>query len=411
MRKITKIISISLVLIMTTILLNGCGQAQKIQPNPVPSDWRELMCELRSGANIGNTFDSVDHGLGDDLSYETAWQKSGVKISQEIIDAYANQGFDFIRIPVSWHNHIDISFGEDGKRVFTIRPEWMNRIKEVVDYCYNDNLYVIINIHHDNSKYFMFPDEEREEESIGYVTQIWAQIANEFAAYDEHLIFETLNEPRLVDTDVEWWPIGDRQYASSEVINHLNQEIINTVRENGQGFNKSRYIMCPGYAASYMSSPKWSLPEDKGGYENRIIASVHAYIPYNFALDTGDGSVDKFDDSVCPDLDDLFRVINENFISKDIPCIIGEWGAMDRGNSADRIRHANYYINKAMTACSDSSGNVVPVPMCIWDNNYFNTAPGVEGFGYLDRATATFPDQELVDVITNLPDEYEFNFN
>ena len=112
-------------------------------------------------------------------------------------------------------------------------------------------MYVILNIHHDNSKEYLYPSSEYLEQSKTYVTDIWRQVAERFKDYDGHLILEAMNEPRLVGTSHEWWLEADNQDCidAVECINALNLAFVDVVRSSG-GNNAGRYLMVPGYAAS-----------------------------------------------------------------------------------------------------------------------------------------------------------------
>ena len=152
--------------------------------------------DMKIGWNLGNTFDAIDcNWLSDEMQYESAW--CGAVTTKEMIDALKEAGFRTIRIPVSWHNHLT-------DENHTISEAWINRVQEVVDYAIDDDMYVIINIHHDFSKEYIYPSSEYLEQSKIYVTDIWEQIAERFKDYDEHLIMESLNGPRLVGTADEW---------------------------------------------------------------------------------------------------------------------------------------------------------------------------------------------------------------
>ena len=140
---------------------------------------------LGAGWNLGNTFDATDDGFrGDDLDLEGYW--CGVKTTREMIHALREAGFSTIRIPVSWHNHVD----ENDQ----IRKEWMDRVQEVVDWSLDEGLYVIVNVHHDNALKWLYPDSEHLKRTTAYLTSVWSQMAERFRDYDEHLILEAMNE-------------------------------------------------------------------------------------------------------------------------------------------------------------------------------------------------------------------------
>ena len=148
-----------------------------------------------------------------------------------------------MRIPVSWHNHVDADF--------VIDANWLARVREVIGYALDAGLFVIVNTHHDIDPAFIYPDEAHLESSKAYLTAIWSQLAEAFRDTDERLIFESLNEPRLKGTNLEWWlnPGDARSVEAVRCINVLNQAFVDTVRASG-GENTQRYLLVPGYGAS-----------------------------------------------------------------------------------------------------------------------------------------------------------------
>ena len=123
------------------------------------SDAIALVRDMKIGWNLGNTLDaSSDNNRSDELSYESLW--CGIKTTKEMIDAVKNAGFRTVRIPVSWHNHVTA----DGS--YTISQVWMDRVQEIVDYAIEDDMYVILNIHHDNNENYIFPTKQRESSPL-----------------------------------------------------------------------------------------------------------------------------------------------------------------------------------------------------------------------------------------------------
>lgn len=349
------------------------------------SDALEFVESMSLGWNLGNTFDAVDCNVSDELQYESAWSKAVT--TKEMIHAVADAGFRTIRIPVSWHNHVD----EDRQ----ISSAWMDRVQEVVDWALDEDMHVILNIHHDNAEGFMYPSYERLEQSKEYVSAIWKQIAARFAEYDEKLIFETLNEPRQIGTDHEWWIDVNSETGKEclDAVNQLNQTAVDAIRENGEGYNAFRYIMVPGYCASsdFALAEGFTLPTDSGGAENRILVSVHAYTPYHFALaGEGDqGNTDLFSVSEqkgTGEIDDFMGKLYEKYTSKGTGVVIGEFGArIKNGNTQARTEFAAYYVARARH---------YGISVCWWDNNAF--AGNGENFGLLRRANCTFMFPQIV---------------
>ncbi len=339
----------------------------------------DLMKDLKIGWNLGNTMDSTTGSMLD-YTYEISWQDT--RTSQEIIDAVHEAGFNTIRIPVTWSKHCA---GED----FNINVKWMDRVQEIVDYAMNAGMYAIVNIHHDDNEAYYYPDKDHLENSTHYVECIWNQIATRFIDYDEHLLFESINEPRCVGTAHEWsTDFTKPSMRESQVcINSLNQTFVDTVRKTG-GNNASRYLLTPGYDAAPegVLNNYFIMPKDPSGYENRIILSVHAYRPYLFAQ--ADGNTSTFNEKNARDIDDFIEKLYDKYVSQGVPVIIGEFGARDKDNLEDRVAYAEYYIRKAT-----EYGMVCNW----WDNNAF-TGDG-ENFGLLKRSEVTWIYPEIVEAM------------
>lgn len=366
-------------------VVDGIVKVKERTPVDLPdNDGINFVRDMEIGWNLGNAFDANDcTWLSNELDYESGW--CGAKTTKELISALKDAGYKTIRIPVSWHNHVDADYN--------ISEAWLGRVQEVVDWAYDEGMYVIINIHHDNNENFEYPNYDKLDQSKKYVSKIWEQLADRFADYDEHLIFETMNEPRLVGTDVEWWIQTDSEIGKEalDCVNQLNQIAVDTIRANGKGYNTSRYIMAPGYCASpeFALADAYKVPDDsKATAENRIIVSIHAYTPYNFALNQDAGQTKTFSikNGDGADIESFLSRIYDKFVSKGIPVVIGEFGALDKDNLEARREFTAYYIYSArhygMTAL-------------VWDNNALNS--NGENFKLIDRASATWVFPEIVD--------------
>ena len=349
----------------------------------------DFVANMKLGWNLGNTFDAVSNNeyVQDSLSLESDWV--GVTTTKEMIAAVKEAGFETIRIPVSWHNHVDENF--------QINEAWLNRVQEVVDYAIDSDMYVILNIHHDIDPLYYFPDSEHFDNSKKYIEAIWTQVGERFLEYSDKLIFESINEPRLKGTDSEWWLDMNKDSSKDAVdcINRLNQVFVDLIRSQG-GNNSTRYLMVPGYAASanFALIHEFVLPVDSSSNQNKIIVSVHAYTPYNFALQgpNESGNVDDFNIKNKSRTDEINNFIDQlygKFISKGIPVVIGEFGARDKnGNLEDRVHYAAYYIAAARNAGIT----------CVWWDNHAFSGTG-ENFGLLNRRTLSFIYPEIVEAM------------
>ncbi len=323
----------------------------------------QLVKEMHLGWNLGNTLDSlITNPKGDETpeKWETAWGQPVT--TKAMMDQVKSQGFNVVRVPVTWEG----KFGEGPD--YKIDDAWLARVREIADYALEDEMFVIINMHHED---WNMPTPENEAAADEKVRALWGQIADYFADYNEHLIFEGMNEPRLKGTPMEW--TGGNKEAR-EIINHWNASFIETVRSKG-GNNEKRHLMIPGYAASSSDNV---LSEIEAPDDDKVIISVHAYLPYQFSLAEPDQAKDTWsadNPADTRDIDHLMEVLNELFISKGRAVIIGEFGMRNRHNTEDRAACAGYYVKKATE---------IGVPCIWWDNNAFVNG---EAFGIFDRRT------------------------
>ncbi len=317
----------------------------------------EIVSQMGVGWNLGNTFDATGGNPADVYSQEQSWGNPIVE--PELMQRVKEAGFNTIRIPVTWYRHTS----NDG--TYTIDPAFLARVKEVVDYVYAQDLYVIINMHHEewvNSKTL-----DKDYVQIGVqLDAMWRQIADAFADYDQHLIFEGMNEPRMVGTRVEW----NGNMAGFEAVNYLDQVFVNAVRADAKGHNAERCLMIPGYAASSGKGAMTaiSIPTVNGEAVNNVIVSVHCYAPYDFCLSDKMDDFDPENRSHTAPINSVFADVKQIFLDKGIPVVIGETGATNTGNNLEARERWAYY----MGAKAAEYGT----PIVIWDNGNNQMAGG-----------------------------------
>lgn len=310
---------------------------------------------MGAGWNLGNAFDAVNcTWLSDKMDYETGW--CGARTTRELIKTVKASGFSTIRVPVSWNDHVDNSFNID--------KEWLDRVQEVVDWCLEEKLYVILNIHHDVEKGFYYPSSAEYKTSEKYIKTIWKQLSERFSDYGEELIFETINEPRLTGTNFEWWYDLNNVPAEAkdalDCINRLNQTALDTIRNAG-GKNKNRYVMIPGYDTDGtnkgLCSQYFKMPTDT--VKNRLIATTHIYT------------------SKMGEFKYACNLAYDNFVSKGIPVVVGEYGLDTNG-----YKYGDGKASAELLGEMVEYARSVGISTVIWDNN------AKDGFQFIDRATA-----------------------
>ncbi|MCL2079780.1 MAG: glycoside hydrolase family 5 protein [Oscillospiraceae bacterium] len=341
----------------------------------------QLVADIKIGWNLGDTLDAHDHGEGwlsdTVLGMETAWGKPVT--TKEMITAIKNAGFNAIRIPVTWYKAADSNYN--------IRADWMARVTEIVDYAVDNDMYIILNTHHDEHIFRL--TNEQKNTSLNAFEKIWEQIADNFKNYNEKLIFEALNEPRTVGVPHEWTGGNAEEWAN---LNEYYQLFVNTIRESG-GNNDKRILMVNTYGGYGGQNAIDGLVIPADTVSDKIIVSIHVYQPYHFAQNGApvgtEYSVDTWSKSnsedTSPITDPIYRAYNR-FISNGIPVIIGEFGAQDKNNEAVRAQWAEFYIGYAK-----SRG----VKCFLWDNGTFDINDG-ELMGFFDRNNNTFPFQDYL---------------
>ncbi len=347
---------------------------------------KELITEMTAGWNLGNTFDAPGS--------ETAW--GNPVVTQEMISAIAQAGFDIIRIPISW-NLFTGSAPE-----YSIDEARLARIKQVINYAMQNNMYVIINMHHENS--WLKPRDKDYEAVREQFVSMWSQIAEYFKGYGDHLLFEGMNEPRIEGGIAEW---EGGTTEGRNVVNKLNQEFVNTVRATG-GNNAQRCLLITTFAAqpSKNGVKELKIPED-----NNLIISIHAYTPYRFTFynDT-DWDLKIWDGSANVEIDQLFQLLDDTFISKGAAVMITEFGAVNKEmklpdqsvipNEEEIARWVSYYVKQA---------NQYGIKCVWWDNGYYSS--GNELFGIFNRTDNTWYQPKVVkaflEAAKSLPGEKE----
>lgn len=366
-------------------------------PEPAPAETKgdsvQFSQNLMPGWNLGNQLESNSDGTPS----ETAW--GNPVITENLIKQVKAQGFKSIRIPVSYLSKIGA--GPD----YTIDSKWLDRVQEVVDMCIDNGLYAIINVHGDGyysikGGWLLCGEPASEQETIkAKYEKVWEQIANRFKNYDDHLVFESMNE------------VFDGSYGNPKPeyynnINAYNQIFVDTVRKAG-GNNNNRYLLIPGWNTdinfttgdcdTYTMEAKFVIPND-----SRIMISVHYYTPWEFCGEEGYDTFYKWGDSVKKFVkrrqsetlvNRQFDKLYNAFIKNGYGVVIGEYGAndktsKDKSNTIYRAYFAEY-VNYAA-----HQRNIVTV---YWDNGY----NGNHGFGLFDRTECTVTQPEIIKGIIN----------
>lgn len=335
----------------------------------------QLAAKIKLGINIGNTLEAIGG--------ETAW--GNPKITKALIDLYKQSGFNAIRIPCSFDQYANASN--------VIRADWLNRVKEVVQYCVDDGLYAILNIHWDGGWLENNVTTARQDAVNAKQKAYWTQIATTMRDFDEHVLFASANEPNASDA------------TQMGVLLSYHQTFVDAVRATG-GRNAYRVLIVQGPNTDIETTNKLmnQLPVDP--VANRMMVEIHYYTPWNFCGMTkdeswgnmfyywGQGYHSTTDPAHNPtwgeetDVDKYIGMMKTKFVDKGIPVVMGEYGPMRRtdltGDALTLHLAGRAYYLKYVTHAAKANG-ILPF---LWDTG-----------GLLNRKNNTVSDQQSLDAL------------
>jgi endoglucanase len=305
------------------------------------------------GWNLGNSFD------GD----PTVTSFGNPAPNQTLIDAVHAAGFNTLRLPVTWTDHVGAA------PTYTIDPAWMAQVEQVAQWAVLAGMYVFVNTHHDaDGQWVTFPETAAGAATVaGEVTAVWTQIATAFASFNSHLMFECFNEPHNVS--------GNDAMTYTDLNTYL--EACVTAIRGTAGANATRIIMIQPVGASPVLSGIQSMQMATIINDPNLLISLHTYYPTNFGL-----SETPYAWGSAADYTNM-----QDSISQQIrvwlptqPIVIGEWGSEGAQATANRAAHALAYSQDVTTAA------MVPV---WWDNG--GTGDGSYALFNRNTGAQTFP--------------------
>lgn len=216
-------------LLLGAAALAACAPAANGQaPAPFP---------MRRGVNLGNALEAPLEG---------EW---GYRIEEAHLAAIAGAGFDGVRLPVRWDQHMNPS----GR----VADAYMARVSEVVRWALDNGLKTQLDVHHYDAFIQSGPVSGRRSRFMS----LWRQIADTFQGAPGDLMFEPLNEP-----NGEAW--------SGAALRDLQIEIVGLIRAR----HPNRWIVLgPGNWQNIDALRDWRPPEGEN-----IAVSVHYYEPHAF---------------------------------------------------------------------------------------------------------------------------------
>ena len=354
MKKKLKTISFNKFLLSAGIalgLLFGINIAS-VQATETQMTAQQVVDEMQIGWNLGNSLDAYNYSKGFYPESEEEWNNP--KTTKKMIDTIADAGFRSIRIPVTYYNHLDANNRIDSA--------WLDRVEEVVNYALDNDLYVVMNVHHDTGhKGWIRSEVETYETDKIQLVNLWKQIATRFKDYDHRLLFEGTNE--ILNSDSNW--SHEDSWDDFRITHDLNQDFITTVRNTG-GNNSDRFLVISTWAACWSNSQIEELfyTDFQDTVSDRLILNVHSY-------DTETDTIN-------------YHMKKLNYYSElyNIPVIIDEFGTKNEIAEEDRVAVANHFV---------STAKQYGITCFVWDNG--------SSYGLLDRNKCCFTYPSIVETL------------
>ncbi|MFJ3307221.1 cellulase family glycosylhydrolase [Streptomyces sp. NPDC086549] len=309
-------------------------------PAPVPGNEMAAVAAMQPGWNLGNSLDAGPN--------ETDWGQP--RTTKALLDSVRDQGFQSIRIPVTWSDH------QGTAPKYAIDPAYMSRVKEVVDWAIADGFYVILDVHHDSWQWTSKMSTDHDK-VLARFNATWTQIATTFRNEPAQVLFESVNEPQFDNAD---------NARKAGLLNELNTSFHKIVRASG-GNNKNRLLMLP----TEVCTPDQRLMDNlaatiKSLHDPRLVATVHYYGYFPFSVNVA-GST-RFDAQAQADLAKTFKRMRDTFVAQGIPVVLGEYGLLgyDHGPGAvERGEMLRYFEALGHAARTNK------VTTVLWDNGSF----------------------------------------
>ena len=311
---------------------------------------QEIINDMGVGINLGNTFESCGSWINSSSvsNYEMAW--GSCIITEDIIKGYKNAGFGVVRVPVAWSNMM----GSNQQ----INDDDLEIVKKVVTWIIDNDMYVILNVHWDGGWINNYNESgmsfsKTYDECKKKYTAIWTRLCEEFGDFDEHLMFESLNEEGCFDDLWNRWGGTNGKSEAYGLLNDINQIFVDLVRASGKN-NSTRHLLIAGYATDIdlTCDSAFKMPNDP---EERCAVSVHYYTPPGFCILTEDADWGKASStwgttSEVNALKKYFNQLKTTFVDKGVPVIIGEYGCPQDNKETESIRKFITTVSKEAIA-------------------------------------------------------------
>lgn len=274
--------------------------------------------------------DDITFGFNYILGNDETSLDNDLSCDGKVLDMLSEKNINAIAIPSIFYKHCDENY--------IISDDYLKRIKNIVDEAYKRDFYVIICFYDSPDVRWGSLDYDNYDRYMNIIDVQVKQVAEYFIDYDEKLLLSFAAEPR---------DYGDYKYdkEAAMILNVANQRFVDVVRSTSYNNLYRNLIITPGESDYSDYGYKYFRMVD----DEHIIARVHSYAPFGF---THEGSMDESswtanEAAYKIELLSVMKTINENFIQKGIPVIMGEFGSRDKNNTLERAKWLEYYVSCA----------------------------------------------------------------
>jgi len=307
-----------------------------------PGNAMAVVAAMQPGWNLGNTLDAIPD--------ETAW--GNPLTTQALLHHVRSQGYNSIRLPITWSNH------HGPAPAYTIDPVWLNRVRQIVDWSLAEGFYVLINLHHDSWQWINTYPTDRTNVLARY-RALWTQIATTFRDHSPRLLFESINEPQFAGTS------GDDQ--NYQALHELNVEFHRIVRGSGGG-NATRVLVLPTLFTNGDQGRLDALTATFNQLRDpNLAATVHFYGFWPFSVNIA--GFTRYTTEVEQDLVGTFDRVSNTFVSRGIPVIVGEWALLSWDHTRPGVIERGEFL-KFLEAVGNQA-RTRRVTTMLWDAGQF----------------------------------------
>jgi endoglucanase len=348
----------------TTTTTTSRTPTRTASPTPTPTtsppgNAMAVVAAMQPGWNLGNTLDAIPD--------ETAW--GNPLTTQALLRHVRSQGYNSIRLPVTWSNH------HGPAPAYTIDPVWLNRVRQIVDWSLAEGFHVLLNLHHDSWQWINTYPTDRANVLARY-RALWTQIATTFRNHSARLLYESINEPQFAGTS------GDPQ--NYQVLHELNVEFHGIVRGTG-GVNATRVLVLPTLFTNADQGRLDALTTTLNQLRDpNLAATVHFYGFWPFSVNIA--GFTRYNAEVEQDLVGTFDRVYNTFVARGIPVIMGEWALLNYDHTRPGIIERGEFL-KFLEAVGHHA-RTRRVTTMIWDAGQF-----------LNRTELRWRDQGLYEMI------------